>query len=205
MPITPTTASPLANTPAMPASNPTTPGDPLAGLIDIHLPDPVGFWPLAPGWWILAALLLGGIIAGCLYWRLQRARNAYRRQALEQLDLLETDQSNDSQWLQSLNQLLKRSAQSAHANGYVADNPAGLHGAGWRVFLERHNMKHTAVSPDVMRLLTEGGYQSDESIASDLQQHRPALLTFIRHWLSQHSLPKVDAETAAPTRDNPAC
>jgi hypothetical protein len=31
----------------------------LAQLADIHLPEAVSFWPPAPGWWILALILLG--------------------------------------------------------------------------------------------------------------------------------------------------
>ena len=32
--------------------------DPLSQLADIHLPDPVSIWPLAPGWWVLIALFI---------------------------------------------------------------------------------------------------------------------------------------------------
>jgi hypothetical protein len=35
--------------------------DPLSQLADIHLPDPVSFWPLAPGWWIVIVLILMGL------------------------------------------------------------------------------------------------------------------------------------------------
>ena len=31
----------------------------LAQLADIHLPAEVSYWPPAPGWWVLALLLLG--------------------------------------------------------------------------------------------------------------------------------------------------
>ena len=30
--------------------------DPLAQLRDIHLPEPILWWPLAPGWWVLIVL-----------------------------------------------------------------------------------------------------------------------------------------------------
>jgi len=32
--------------------------NPLVNLKDIHLPPPVSFWPPAPGWWILALLMI---------------------------------------------------------------------------------------------------------------------------------------------------
>lgn len=43
--------------------------DPLAQLRDIHLPEPIGWWPLAIGWYILIALalFLASIIAHWLY------------------------------------------------------------------------------------------------------------------------------------------
>ena len=27
-------------------------------LADIHLPEAIGFWPVAPGWWIVLALMI---------------------------------------------------------------------------------------------------------------------------------------------------
>jgi len=41
---------------------------------DLHLPQPVGWWPLAPGWWILTAIAVLG-----LAWLLVRALRRYRR------------------------------------------------------------------------------------------------------------------------------
>lgn len=54
--------------------------DPLAGLRDIHLPGPVPFWPPAPGWFILAGLVLAvAMVAACLEWR-RRQTLAYQAQ-----------------------------------------------------------------------------------------------------------------------------
>ena len=30
-------------------------------LRDLHLPEAIGWWPLAPGWWILIAIALVGL------------------------------------------------------------------------------------------------------------------------------------------------
>ena len=47
--------------------------DPLAELRPNILPEPVGLWPPAPGWWIVALLVLAAIITGGLwlfrFWR----------------------------------------------------------------------------------------------------------------------------------------
>ena len=55
---------------------------PLRGL---HLPDAIGWWPLAPGWWLLIALLMLGfglLLRNALR---RRSRGAARRHALRQL------------------------------------------------------------------------------------------------------------------------
>ena len=55
--------------------------DPLQRLRDVHAPDAVGWWPLAPGWWFVSLLALAAIAALGLYlWR-ARQRHAPRREA----------------------------------------------------------------------------------------------------------------------------
>jgi hypothetical protein len=58
----------------------------LEQLRDIRLPEPIGWWPLAPGWWALAALvlLLG---AAALAWSMLRRRTR-RFAALSELQAL---------------------------------------------------------------------------------------------------------------------
>ncbi|MGI9334293.1 MAG: DUF4381 domain-containing protein, partial [Gammaproteobacteria bacterium] len=64
------------------------PTDPLAELRDIHLPEAPLWWPPAPGWWLLGALvLLAAVLLFRAYLR-ARARNASRRAALVALRAL---------------------------------------------------------------------------------------------------------------------
>jgi type II secretory pathway component PulF len=51
---------------------------PLLELRDIHDVPPPGFWPPAPGWWIIALLVLLALIA--LSRRLLRRYSRWRRQ-----------------------------------------------------------------------------------------------------------------------------
>jgi hypothetical protein len=61
--------------------------DALAGLRDIHLPDPVAFFPLAPGWWGLIVMFLVAALA--LLWLGRRRRRSARRAALHEIQRLE--------------------------------------------------------------------------------------------------------------------
>ena len=49
----------------------------LADLKDIHLPAPVSIFPLAPGWYIVLAVMLVIIIL-LILWQLRRASKQYK-------------------------------------------------------------------------------------------------------------------------------
>ncbi|WP_084784028.1 DUF4381 domain-containing protein [Marinobacterium aestuarii] len=103
----------------------------LEQLRDLQLPAEVGFWPPAPGWWLLAALLLGGLVwAGLWLWR-RWQHNAYRRAALKLLNAyrqqLQQD-DNRQRYLTLVAQLLRRTALSA----YPQQALAGLTDNAWR-------------------------------------------------------------------------
>ena len=67
------------------------PQDPLAALHPLREPELVSWWPPAPGWWVLGALLLLGL-AILTWFALRRyQRNAYRRQALARLEALQSE------------------------------------------------------------------------------------------------------------------
>ncbi len=109
---------------------------PLANLRDIHLPDPISAWPLAPGWTILA-LLITVLLASTVYfayrhWRKMRAK----RYALKELQALQENYHNAKNTLEAgskLSSLLKQLALHYYAEHQIA----GLHGKAWLDFLAK--------------------------------------------------------------------
>ena len=93
--------------------------DPLAQLRDIHLPPPISWWPLAPGWWIL---IFAGIFAFIYITRtlIQRYRsNLYRRQALKKLSLIILNsQKRNTEKLALIMELLKQAVGSAYQGNH---------------------------------------------------------------------------------------
>lgn len=103
---------------------------------DLHLPAMTGWWPLAPGWWLLIGLAACGL--GYLTWRAIQAfrSNAPRRRALSRLRVVQAEyaRNGDVRSLGSrLSELLRR-AMLAYA---PRDEVAGLTGSAWLEWLDR--------------------------------------------------------------------
>ena len=110
------------------------PQDPLAALHPLREPVAIGWWPPAPGWWLLAALVLAAMLA--LAWQaLRRYRaNAYRRRALAQLAELAAgyqQHADPQRFLADTNALLKSVALLAYPRREVA----ACSGAKWLALL----------------------------------------------------------------------
>jgi hypothetical protein len=148
--------------------------DPLAQLRDIHLPAPVSAWPPAPGWWLLAAILLITLAAlGYWLWRRYK-KTAFRKTALAELQQLSAIQQ-PQQCLAQLNALLKRVALLCHQH----QNVAGLSGQAWLDFLN-HSGNTQAFSEPSGQLLLNGPYQ--KTIASE---SLAALLSTSQQWIKR--------------------
>lgn len=108
-------------------------------LRDIHLPEAISWWPLAPGWWILLASVL--LIFAALF----IARKNYRSKQLKrdiksELELIKQQYQqtlNKSQLAKSLSILLRRASISY----YPKTNIAGLTGEHWLAYLDNANVK----------------------------------------------------------------
>ncbi|MFQ3235466.1 MAG: cbb3-type cytochrome oxidase subunit 3 [Paraglaciecola sp.] len=101
---------------------------PLSELKDIHLPDAIGFWPLAYGWWLLLMVIILGVGWGIALWRKNHHRGRAKRQALL---LLADINATQPTWPGQLNTLLKRLAMVYFPKHQVSK----LYGNDWRIFL----------------------------------------------------------------------
>lgn len=102
--------------------------DPLEQLKDVHIPDPIQWWPLAIGWWVVIGIIVLSII-GITTWLIMRYKKRQGlRAALSELSLL---QAQDPNWQSKLNALLKRVTM----HYYPAEAVAPLYGQTWRDFL----------------------------------------------------------------------
>ncbi|WP_088331995.1 DUF4381 domain-containing protein [Lacimicrobium sp. SS2-24] len=155
-----------------------------AQLRDIHLPETVGWWPPAPGWWLLALFLIVIVIL-IARWQLRAYR--YRcaiRQALQELEQISAEQPN---WPQHLNSLLKRLALSY----FPREQTASLHQQQWLDFLvERLPKAKQSDFADRYQLLLNSLYQRQPS-ELDIKLYK----TLAKDWI-RRALPPAKKEAS---------
>ena len=151
--------------------------DLLSQLRDIHAAPEVPWWPPAPGWWVLAVLLL--VVLG---WLLRRLHARYRVQQRRKQMLAWVDHLNTSidpvrqpqAYLSTLNRIFKLVALRA----FPERQCAVMAGQDWADFLTE-NMKSTA-SSESLNVLASGPYDPaprfDPEVMSQLT----------RTWIREH-------------------
>lgn len=160
--------------------------DPLAQLRDIHLPDAVGFWPPAPGWWLLALIVLVVAGYGLYRWLRHRKLNHYRHLALRQLAVLEGQSLSPLETVQQLNILLKRTLIAAPEPPAAA----GLSGERWLRFLDQSG--HTsAFSNGPGQLLAEAPYR-DQPLGAQQAEHIEPLQQLVQQWIKNHRFEELN-------------
>ncbi|MDC0374551.1 DUF4381 domain-containing protein [Pseudomonadales bacterium] len=166
--------------------------DPLAQLRDLHLPQAVADWPPALGWWLLAGLVLFGLVwfMRALYRRYQS--NAYRRFAQRELTAIvaEHETTQDARRaLSALQFLMKRVAMTAFNRAEVA----ALTGVAWTQFLDATSAtSQFSLGPG--ELLIDGPYEATQDHSS---QELTALFSLCAEWLKNHSRASVVATPTA--------
>jgi len=116
-------------------------------LRDIHLPDAVTWWPLAPGWWVLMLVCLLAL-ALPFYILTRKKRRQLTLAALTELQALKTayaQHDDKKRSVMDLSALLRRICISR----YPLREVAGLTGEKWLVFLDhclvntQHSGRHS--------------------------------------------------------------
>ncbi|NOY17738.1 MAG: DUF4381 domain-containing protein [Gammaproteobacteria bacterium] len=146
---------------------------------DIHLPGEPGLWPPAPGWWILAALLLVLLVwvawAALRRYRLHRSR----QRILAMLSELEQEADNNTpERIAQISILLRRLALMR----YPRQRVAALTGTDWLSFLDESGGQGN-FSQGPGQVLATGPYQP--TLPRDLDTR--ALGTLVRSWVIKNT------------------
>lgn len=173
--------------------------DALTDMADIHLPAEPGFWPLAPGWWVLAALLLALLVYGA--YRLQKRLQLHRRyrNALRELDKCLTSLQAGSGhngatmeqrliYVNEVNSVLRRVALLHFAH----DRVAGLSGQAWVAFIKQHD-RAGRLTPELAGALAEGRF------APRCDVDTQALHGMARDWIKNLYMARIKPDAAAET------
>lgn len=173
----------------------------LAQLADIHLPTEVSYWPPAPGWWVLAVLVLA---AGFyLFTRVRAARKQahIRHHALAELHAVYANLANSDdndigavklRFVNAVNSVFRRVAlyHFPHAN------VASLAGSAWVDFI-RHNGDSSAMTDEIAEALSFGRFQTSCNVDAE------NLYQLGQQWVSSlyasKPAPQSSAETTPPT------
>lgn len=153
-------------------------------LRDIHLPEPVSWWPPAPGWWILAALLVAAGIFTTIRIRRVLHRQRVLAFALAELDRCHatfterlTAQANADaarlDFVNDVNAVLRRVALTHFPEAGIAS----LGGTAWVDFIKQKG-DASAVTEDLANALGSGRFQPRCDV--DVE----ALRAFSRSWIS---------------------
>ncbi len=164
--------------------------DPLNALKPLIAPPAISWWPPAPGWWILGALLLCIVILTAIFgwkrWR-HHQNTAYQREALQLIALLSTFPA--PQRLAMLAAILRRAAISVWGRELAGtcdwQTLATLSANEWSK-RHRHKKASLAFNEHSLQLLTTALYRNTTPVETEIQ----TLETQARAWLQ--SLPPVE-------------
>lgn len=161
----------------------------LAQLADIHLPDPVSFWPPAPGWWLLALLLLIVMALALRAWQKRQHLTRLKRAALAELDAAYAFLADSADpgspryqlsYVNSVNTIMRRVAlQREHSIGMSQAGLAAssLSGSAWIDYLRQHG-DASLLDEELAQLLRAGRFQEQCKVEPD------KLDEMARKWIS---------------------
>ncbi len=150
-------------------------------LRDIHIPEPISWWPPAPGWWVLAILIpLSFYLLYRLYKRLTR-KTALKTAKKQFKQLQKADNLSPQEKLTQLTILLRRLAISLYPRAEVAS----LTGEQWLDFLDS-SLPSPKFKQDIGLILTEAPYYHSPHLAE-----LDTLFSLCETWINLQKEPKT--------------
>lgn len=154
--------------------------EPLAQLRDIHLPESIGWWPLAPGWYGLMVLVVVLMIGFAYFLYKKHVHALPKKQALGLLKIYKEqyDKDKNTQLASArISELLKRVALVYYPRAEVAS----MHGEAWLEFLNQ-TCKGVDFKP-VKSMLLDSPFKTSETLNLN------PLITRAEKWIKQRGVP----------------
>jgi Ca-activated chloride channel family protein len=152
--------------------------DPVAGLIDMPLPQAVSLWPQT---WPARTAIVVAVIAliATVWWIVRRRRsNRYRREALAELHRIERGDTGDTRAVAAeLAALVRRTALAA----FPREQVVALTGPAWLAFLDRAYRGGE---------FTRGAGRALEAAYRPMPPEQgalSALIDLVRRWIRHHA------------------
>ena len=150
-------------------------------LRDIHLPEPISWWPIAPGWWIIFASLFLLIVVIFIAKRMYISKQLKRDIKAELKNIKQQFQQtqNKPQLAKALSVLLRRASMSY----YPKTDIAGLTGDHWLSYLDESNANASAgnnFQSDTGKVLLSAPYLPDNTV---LDFDAQTLIQLCESWL----------------------
>jgi len=152
--------------------------DSLLQLRDIHEPANIGFFPLAPGWWIVIGLLI--ILLSVFFWLkkyINTPKRKLKKQALKEFQRIKVnyaENGNKTLLLESVSSMLRKITLSY----FPEKSGANLTGDEWLRHLDAMS-RHPIFQTDCGRVFS--GDQYKKNIAID--DHH--LLNSLEQWITK--------------------
>ena len=146
-------------------------------LRDIHAAAPPAFWPPAPGWWVVALLIIAILVLSTL-WLLRRYR-LYRLKGdiMDEIESLsDCSAENTEEFTAHLSMLLRRIALRRYSHEQVAP----LTGSDWLRFLDETG-GNGDFEHGIGQVLEIGPYRPQKS-----ELPAEELLALARRWAKQN-------------------
>ncbi|MBF0622598.1 MAG: DUF4381 domain-containing protein [Magnetococcales bacterium] len=150
-------------------------------LQPIHLPDPVSWWPLAPGWWLLLGLVcVSGLVAvGWLIYRKRRRVNRLLELELMRVEAAYAKSGSDHQLARDVLVLIRRGCLAL----LPSQDVAGLTDAALLDFLDQ-TINETRFNSLLGRQLLQAAYDPKTVISGQ------DILELMRFWCRRMRKPK---------------